>query len=75
MERKDTQPKVMQPTGNMDTECKDLPAQSSPYTALNKKELCRQTQNKENFNMLKSGQISRKPDSMLFLGHYDINQF
>ena len=47
MGRKGTDPKVIQPTQNMDIVHNKRPTQSTENKALNKKELCRQTQNKK----------------------------
>ena len=53
--------RVIKPTENMDAVHNERPTQSRVNKVANKKELQRQTQNQENFNITRSGWISRKP--------------
>ena len=64
IKRKGTEPKVIQPTENVDIVCNEWPMQSTAKKSFNKKELHKQTQNQE--NTTRSGQISRKPKRLSY---------
>ena len=69
MERKDADPKVIQPLVNKDAELNERTPQSSANKAMDKRELLKQTQKQENLTMMRWGYISRKPDRVCYFQH------
>ena len=67
MKRKDTEPKVIQPGENMDAECNEVPQQFTSNKAIDKRDLCKQTQKQENFTMTRLGHISQKLGGLCYL--------
>ena len=62
MERKDTEPKVIQTTENLDTEHNQRQPQSTASKAMHKGEAHKQMHKQENFTTARSEWISKKSD-------------
>ena len=65
MDKKGIELQVIQPAVNMEVEHNDR-TQSTANKAINKRDHHKQMQKKENFIVMRLGQITRKPDRLCY---------